>query len=594
MASEISMVTPAASTNGPFVPEINPATNAYGMNGFPTGDPYQSSDSYAVTGSMTFRGQPYGYYDTGTLLSLVATTLPLASSRAGVNGGFEAGVSAMAGYPSIDMVPLYVGSEPTPPPLVLYNVTYDATHVYPASNLTAAQIAALRVNMWVMTNSIDTTVSATPAVPNGLPPETHYASYVTGWAANGSSITVAGWTVPGSGHTTAGQVPSSTLDTGAPNATAYFGSPTGHTGMNIVLQHNPSTQLDDRRRALGGLEIDVQSWATADYTLASDGLAISYTAYNGAALSSDSNAIILSGYPNGININNAALTGLQISAGTALVSDVFNANHWWSPPVWSGTPTTNLLWETQGYIDSNQLQLQCWVSRDTPTPGWQGASLRLGLRIDGTPLTVGTGAPQAQLVWNGQGYPGGLQLQTASGIDGLSMDSSGVVHIPTLASLNVTGAAALNTLTVSGASALNTLTVSGASNMAQLALSGVLYPDNVATASLPAAGAGAVMLANDAINPVTNTATGPQLVHYAWDGQWHLVGRNEIPQTTAYSTIQLAPNVAASAAGGMGLFGAAPVASKPNVAGAWAGNTAGKALSAALAAYGLITDSTTA
>jgi hypothetical protein len=40
-------------------------------------------------------------------------------------------------------------------------------------------------------------------------------------------------------------------------------------------------------------------------------------------------------------------------------------------------------------------------------------------------------------------------------------------------------------------------------------------------------------------------------------------------------------------------FNTAPIA-KPNVTGAWAGNTAGKALSTALAALGLITDSTTA
>jgi hypothetical protein len=47
------------------------------------------------------------------------------------------------------------------------------------------------------------------------------------------------------------------------------------------------------------------------------------------------------------------------------------------------------------------------------------------------------------------------------------------------------------------------------------------------------------------------------------------------------------------AAGALGVLGAAPV-TKRVVAGAWAGNTAGKALSQALAAYGLITDNTTA
>jgi hypothetical protein len=45
--------------------------------------------------------------------------------------------------------------------------------------------------------------------------------------------------------------------------------------------------------------------------------------------------------------------------------------------------------------------------------------------------------------------------------------------------------------------------------------------------------------------------------------------------------------------GNVGFNNTAPIA-KPNVTGAWAGNAAGKALSAALAALGLITDGTTA
>ena len=45
--------------------------------------------------------------------------------------------------------------------------------------------------------------------------------------------------------------------------------------------------------------------------------------------------------------------------------------------------------------------------------------------------------------------------------------------------------------------------------------------------------------------------------------------------------------------GAVGFQGSAPIG-KPTVTGAWAGNTAGKALCVQLAAYGLITDSTSA
>jgi ribosomal protein S11 len=45
--------------------------------------------------------------------------------------------------------------------------------------------------------------------------------------------------------------------------------------------------------------------------------------------------------------------------------------------------------------------------------------------------------------------------------------------------------------------------------------------------------------------------------------------------------------------GNAGFYNTTPIA-KPTAAGAWAGNTAGKALSTALAALGLITDTSTA
>ena len=45
---------------------------------------------------------------------------------------------------------------------------------------------------------------------------------------------------------------------------------------------------------------------------------------------------------------------------------------------------------------------------------------------------------------------------------------------------------------------------------------------------------------------------------------------------------------------GMALFNGTPVTTKPTLSGAWAGNTAGKALATLLASYGLLTDSSTA
>ena len=182
--------TPAAAGQGGFV--VNPAP-AVGdphlahegasprISAFPAapqgrGDPYTSPESLAIGGlyggvadgtetsgggSLTIRGAPYGYYDTGTLLSLVTTERPLTESRAGVNGGFEAGVPAMAKYSGYDMVSLYNQTMALPPRLVLHDVLYTAnpSRINLRTPLNANQLAALRRSMWVSTNSYDPTVA---------------------------------------------------------------------------------------------------------------------------------------------------------------------------------------------------------------------------------------------------------------------------------------------------------------------------------------------------------------------------------------------------------------------------------------------------
>ena len=309
--------------------------------GAPAADIYQNPVSVNSLGAQTMRAQPYGFYDMGTVLSLVATTLPLSSSRAGINGGFEAGVPAIAAYGYFDSVTLYDSVVASPPPLVLHTVTYDATHVYPATPLSPTQIAALRSNMWVLTNSIDSTVSPTPAVPNGLPPQIHYGSFVTGWASDGTSVTVVGWTVPGSGHTAGGQVPpTGNLDPGAPNATAYFGAPDNRFGGNVVMQSNHTAFPDDRTRSLQGIEFDFQNYDTTNYSLGVYGLSLDYSGINGASPTADGYGLKMSGFPTGIIVNFTPF---------ALNTDTFNIYNEASPPNWSGSPVANLTWEAQNF-----------------------------------------------------------------------------------------------------------------------------------------------------------------------------------------------------------------------------------------------------
>jgi hypothetical protein len=85
----------------------------------------------------------------------------------------------------------------------------------------------------------------------------------------------------------------------------------------------------------------------------------------------------------------------------------------------------------------------------------------------------------------------------------------------------------------------------------------------------------------------------------AWDGvKWRTPLASApvgpfLPLSGGTVTGMLNLTAGLSVSGNTGFNGTTPIA-RPAVSGAWAGNTAGKALAVALAAYGLITDNTTA
>ncbi len=142
------------------------------------GDAYASPDSLQLGGSaewasgqLTIRGAPYGYYDTGALLSMVTTDASLVNMRAGIDAGFNGGPSVMADSADFDMVSLYnqtnnvlprvtASSAITNSDNVARSVSYTATTVNFSPALSAAQLALLRRSMWVTTNSIDLRVTA--------------------------------------------------------------------------------------------------------------------------------------------------------------------------------------------------------------------------------------------------------------------------------------------------------------------------------------------------------------------------------------------------------------------------------------------------
>lgn len=426
-----------AGDAAPLVPAPAPGVIASNGNatvalGYPwnPGDPYTSPDALTVTGGqMTIRGLPYGYYDTGTLLSLNATNRDIYSSRAGINGGYEQGVPAMAGDPDFDLVSLYNQVGNTPPRLVLHDVKYDATHIYPATPLTSAQMALLRPSMWVFTNAVDRAITPGPNRPDLLPRVNRYGSTIKSWAADGSAITVSGWTVPGGGNARAGQVPAGTLDTTSYSVpTAFIGGATKAFTNNWVLSYDPKAAdaRDSQIKQFEGLELDLWNFGTRDYQASFHGITIGYDPFGVApdghhvAPTADSYDLLLAG---------PMPTMLKIDAGGG--SRLIDANSFLLRSPDSPAPavgSTNVVQELQNAIDSNRLRLLTWTSRDRAGGGWPAASLHVGLHVDGTKGQL-DGSPMGEVVYNPPGYGGGLGLKGA-GQYGLYVDDSGKVTAP--------------------------------------------------------------------------------------------------------------------------------------------------------------------
>jgi hypothetical protein len=96
--------------------------------------------------------------------------------------------SAISGYNSFDSVSCYFDN--TAPPLIA-NVagTFTTTTFVPNTALSSGVVSQLEIGMWIKTSDA-----------------TYYAGQITGWAINGTSITVSGWYQQG--NAAAGQIPS--------------------------------------------------------------------------------------------------------------------------------------------------------------------------------------------------------------------------------------------------------------------------------------------------------------------------------------------------------------------------------------------------
>ncbi len=250
----------AQTVSGSAINITGPGPDTFGNDGgsprlslFPvtptTGDAYTSPDSLQLGGSaewasgqLTIRGAPYGYYDTGALLSMATTDAPLTNMRAGIAAGYNAGPAAMATDPDFDMVSLYNQTIDMLPRIaassaianadgVARSVSYTATTINFSPALSASQMKLLRRSMWVVTNSIDLRVAASSFV---------VAKADLARMSNGDAITLASTGTPPAGIT-AGQTYYATIEYGrlylaanAANAAAGLPVPMTTAGTGAI------------------------------------------------------------------------------------------------------------------------------------------------------------------------------------------------------------------------------------------------------------------------------------------------------------------------------------------------------------------------
>ena len=447
VAAQTTRAAPDASAAPRVSPFPEPATTA--ASSPTTGDPLIPPDWWRLGGlargvgsGLIVRGRPYGNADTGCLICVMVSDAPLAgTARAGINGDATGGgvsIADMARYGSLDSVGLYEEAGSTAPYLVLTNVKYDATHIYPAAGttFTAVQLAQLRRNMWVVTNSIDPAIAVAPATSDigfiRAAPMRVFVGVVQTWSPD--AIVVGGWTVPGSGRTAAGQVPSA-----ASPQTASFGAPTSQFGRNLVMRYDPTIpgqMLTDEE----GEELDMFHAGTIDGAVLFRGYTCQYqplgksVATGGPVLPATGSWCYYGGgqMPH-IFVADELATSDSFRSNAALI----NGNQ--SPAAAVGS--RHMMREQDNYSDGNNLRMLEWAQRDVASiAGWQSVSVHLGLFVDGRANDGfhgrGTfdGSPMGQIVINPKAADGAAQNSGAVAILG----STG-------AGITVTGGGALVT-----------------------------------------------------------------------------------------------------------------------------------------------------
>ncbi|GAN53198.1 hypothetical protein Tasa_007_043 [Tanticharoenia sakaeratensis NBRC 103193] len=402
-----------------------------------------ANNDQARPGSLVVTGQPWGPFNAAAIESLL-----MSSSVDSQNGvcatDWRQGPGHICGA---DGVGQYIGVTNVEAMIVGNVASYTANSVVLKTPLTTAQMAQLRVGMYITTNTLNpTSVSATSTDYWGnekVTQQNYYLSVISGWSSDGTTINVSGWDIPGASSHPTGQIPGSqtgdALDTWASNygsQVVFIGNPNDGSARNEYLDYKGYHAGDDTTgatqtigqatalaHALTGDEMDLRYWATRPNEVHLDGLTISIAGDSGtplgrAALTPDSYGLAISGDVH----NSLELDGP--SDGNTILSHSFYLHGNEGVQTLGGVNRpVQTLFGFSGEVDGDSsYNLMGWLKKDNTTAnGISGASFHLGIVDNGyanslDPSQNGAG----EIVWNQNGTnQGGLSLcgANACGID---------------------------------------------------------------------------------------------------------------------------------------------------------------------------------
>ena len=381
-------------------------------------------------------GAPYGPFNAGCVLCVFTSQSDISDNRAGISGlDYHQGASAVSGA---DLVGFYEAPSTLEARMVLDVDHYDRGAVILRRPMSAAQMAQLHKNMYIITNSLDPHAKLRPLPmydDNAIRLVNLMSGIISGWSADGRRIEVAAWRVPSASDMSAGQVPDkANLD----RYWSQYGKPVVFVGAGTkMFARNTWMYYDGAKtkgratsliRAMETEEVDLRYTASRAHEVEMRGMTISMDplgGYGPHGLTSDSYHLLLSGYsPNMLMFNDGRDTNV-IKAHSFYVHG--------NEGVDAGHPAREMF-EHSAYADgASNMRLAGYLTRTGAEPGASSAALHFGLRIDGTQGEPLTGGSWGEIVWNKDAANnGGFSLCGGSGRCGATQRWDGGISLAEL------------------------------------------------------------------------------------------------------------------------------------------------------------------